>query len=69
MSTFKSAGHHVVAADIATVYGKLSDSEGIQNMADNIPAELKEKADIHIDGDNLAITLGKKIAIIGKIFL
>ena len=56
MSTFKSAGHHVVAADIATVYGKFSDSEGIQNMADNIPAELKEKADIHIDGDNLAIS-------------
>lgn len=56
MSTFKSAGHHVVAANIATVYGKLSDSEGIQNMADNIPAELKEKADIHIDGDNLAIS-------------
>ncbi|HIR38584.1 MAG TPA: hypothetical protein IAC93_09505 [Candidatus Limisoma gallistercoris] len=25
-------------------------------MADNIPAELKEKADIHIDGDNLAIS-------------
>ena len=55
MDSYKS-NTETVHHDIATVYGKLSDSEGIQNMADNIPAELKEKADIHIDGDNLAIS-------------
>lgn len=55
MSTFKSDERSIYAS-LATVYGRLSDTEGLQRLADGIPAELKEKADIRIDGDNFTLS-------------
>lgn len=55
MSTFKS-DERSISASPATVYGRLSDTEGLQRLADGIPAELKEKADIRIDGDNFTLS-------------
>lgn len=54
MSTFKSTGQ-VVDADITTVYGRLSDTEGLKNLAEGIPADIKEKADIIIENDTLTL--------------
>ncbi len=55
MSTFKSA-ERIVAYNVGTVYNRLSDTENFQNMAGNLPQELKDKANIHIDNDTLTLS-------------
>lgn len=55
MATFKSS-ERIVNAPVEQVYHKLSNLEGFRNMADNVPEELKSKADFHIDGDILTLS-------------
>ena len=47
MASFKSQTN-TVPAPVGTVYAKLSDFSNLDNFAENIPAELRDKADFEV---------------------